>query len=105
MGKRKELTEVKSVVEYCLRFIPATRNSDWRMMYEVYRILGKKIGIDVDTMSMKEFFLEHDGLPSTESIRRTRQKLQAENEEYKANIDVKAFRDKNEDVFFEVFGG
>ena len=69
-----------------------TRNSDRLLLYvfykDYYSIMANK---DIDRMSVKEFLLDADA-PSFESIRRCRQKVQEQNENLRADSDVRDIR-------------
>ena len=66
-----------------LKTSPKARNSDNYLLYEVYSTIGKRYGIDVEHMSVPNFFLnlKEYGFPSPETVRRTRQKIQASHPE------------------------
>lgn len=101
MGKLEELKTTQDVVMDVLLEYPMARNSDNYLCYLVYAIVGKKKGIDIESMSIPRFFLhmKEYGFPSTETIRRTRQKIQAEHPELAADGNVEAQRMMNEEVF------
>ena len=107
MGKLNELKTTQGIVLEVLKEQPMARSSDNHLCYLVYKIVGKKNGIDIDSMSMPAFFLhmKEYGFPSTETIRRTRQKLQAENPELAAEGNVEAQRILNEEAFREYARG
>lgn len=103
MGKMNELKTTQDIVMQCLKSVPMTRNSDNHLCYWVYKAIGKKNGIDIDSMSMPRFFLhmKEFGFPSTETIRRTRQKIQEKHPELCGNSTVEGQRMLNEEVFRE----
>lgn len=68
------LHNLKLMVQKALETIPATRNSD-RILYDE---ICNEMGFDTRKMTAWEM-LHNPDLPSTESVRRTRQKAQAEN--------------------------
>ena len=75
-----ELQTTQDLVKEILKTSPKARNSDNYLLYAVYSTVGKRHGIDIDNMSVPTFFLhlkEYE-LPSPETIRRTRQKIQAQ---------------------------
>lgn len=103
MGKWDELKTTQDIVMQVLESIPMARNSDSHLCYWVYSIVGKQHGIDIDSMSIPRFFLHMKdfGFPSTETIRRTRQKIQAEHPELCGSKTVEGQRRMNEEVFRE----
>lgn len=107
MGKLNELKTTQAIVLEILTEQPMARSSDNYLCYMVYKTVGKKNGIDIDSMSMPTFFLhmKEYGFPSTETIRRTRQKLQAENPELCGSRTVEGQRLLNEEDFREYARG
>lgn len=107
MGKLNELKTTQDIVMEVLKQQPMARNSDNHLCYWVYRFIGKKNGIDIDSMSMPAFFLnmKQFGFPSTETIRRTRQKIQADHPELCCDSNVECQRLLNEEVFREYARG
>lgn len=101
MGKLNELKTTQDIVMEVLKTQPATRSSDNQLCYAVYKIVGSRNNVDIDSMSIPRFFLsmKEFGFPSTETIRRARQKIQAEHPELAASSLVKLQRTKNEEVF------
>ena len=75
-----ELKTIQQKVEEILRQYPGTRNDD-RELIQVY--YGKYCGIDYYTPFGA--VIKNKKLPSFESIRRTRQKLQSENEDLRGD--------------------
>ena len=82
-----KLQNIKKIVIACLEGEPATRNSD-RILYD---LVCRKLGFDTLGMSAYEMLHRKD-MPSTESVRRARQKAQAENEELRPCAAVEAMR-------------
>lgn len=107
MGKLNELKTTQGIVLEVLKEQPMARSSDNYLCYLVYKVVGKKNGIDIDSMSMPTFFLhmKEFKFPATETIRRTRQKLQAEHPELAAEGNVEAQRTLNEEAFREYARG
>ena len=107
MGKLNELKTTQAIVLEILKEQPMTRDSDNHLCYWVYKVIGKKNGIDIDSMSMPTFFLhmKEYGFPSTETIRRTRQKLQAEHTELCSSRIIDVQRLMNEEDFREYARG
>ena len=94
----QKLKEVKKYVEEVLREKPYTRNSD----NILYSCVIEKLGVPAD-MSAVEFFrrAREIGAPNMESIRRARQKVQAEHPELKGDPDVEAARALEEENYKE----
>lgn len=106
-NKLDELKTTHDVVLEVLESQPLARNSDNVLSYWVYSVIGKRKGIDIDSMSIPRFFLhmKEFGFPSTETIRRTRQKIQAERPELCAVNEVDYMRKVNEEAFVEYARG
>lgn len=93
----KSLFKMEDVVRDILSWNPNTRDDDFILIYEVYR----KINPLVLTLSFGEILLCHNhfGLPSFESIRRSRQKVQQNNPNLRATENTRRVRNKNEDYY------
>lgn len=94
-----KLMNVKSMVLFELSERPETRNSDRLLIYWVYR--------DYFGVWDNEVFFNvimRDDLPSFETIRRCRAKIQAERPDLKADDEVIAFREDNRQAYFTFFG-
>ena len=89
-----ELKTTHDLVLEILKASPKARNSDNYLLYAVYATVGKRHDIDIDHMSVPQFFLhlKEYGFPSPETIRRTRQKIQAAYPELAGCDDVEAMR-------------
>lgn len=103
MGKSTELKNTTALVKSVLKLHPEARNSDNYLYYTVCKIIGRRNGIDIDSMSMPRFFLhlKDFGFPGFETVRRSRQKIQAECPELAADANVEAGRMLNEEAFRE----
>ena len=101
MSKSKELRTTTELVKQILEAQPRARSSDNFLYYWVCYIVGKRNGIDIDRMSMPKFFLHLSeyGFPAFETVRRTRQKLQATYPELAGDSTVEGQRKLNEEVF------
>lgn len=77
------------------------RNSDNHLYYWVCASIGNSNGIDIHSMSMPKFLLHlrEYGFPQFESVRRARQKIQAEHPELAGDKTVEGQRRQNEEVF------
>lgn len=84
-----KLGDIKNIVVDCLTNKPKTRNSDRLLYNEVCTELG------FDTHSMTAWEMLHNpDMPSTESVRRARQKAQVEFPELRATEQVQKKRDE-----------
>lgn len=101
--KKKELISTQDVVYEVLEKDIAARSSDNRLYYLVCKQIGEKHGYNIDHVSVPKFFLHLSefGLPTTETVRRTRQKIQAANPLLAGNRCVRSMRQKNEQAFRE----
>jgi len=91
-----KLQKIKMIVMSCLTSKPVTRNSD--------RILYNEVctGLGFDTRSMSAWDMLHNPkMPSTESVRRARQKIQAEFPELRACEPVENMRMQLESEYRE----
>ena len=101
MGKLNELNNTTAMVKAVLMTHPQARNSDNYLYYEICKKIGHNHGIDIDKMFIPTFLLhlkEH-GFPGFETVRRTRQKIQAEHPELCGSSTVEGQRLLNEEVF------
>lgn len=101
MGKATELKNTTELVMEVLKSQPQARNSDNFLYYWILKIIGKRNGIDIEKMSVPHFFLhlKEYKFPGFETVRRTRQKIQAEHPELAGNSTVEGQRMLNEEVF------
>lgn len=92
----KNIGTTSEIVREILEEFPATRNSDNLLYIKVVERIDKKLiykpMVDLFTNSKKY------GVPPFESVRRSRQKLQADNPWLKANETVAAERLVNEQI-------
>ena len=93
----KSLFKMEDVVKDILSWNPNTRDDDFILIYEVYR----KINPLVLKLSFGEILLCHNHfeLPSFESIRRSRQKVQQNNPNLRATENTRRARNKKEDYY------
>ena len=101
MSKSKELQTTTELVKDILERNPKTRNSDDFLYLAVLFAVGQKNGIDIRQMSVVRFFLHVRDykFPAFETVRRTRQKLQAEYPELAGDSNVREHRQQNEEEF------
>lgn len=99
MGKATELKNTTKLVKEILRSCPDTRNSDDLLFVKVCeRINPLSINFSFATVLLNRKEWE---LPAFESVRRTRQKVQAEHPELAGNSTVEGHRKVNEQIFKE----
>lgn len=101
MGKLKELTTTSELVKNILEKYPETRNSDNILYIKVCSTIGQENGIDINKISMPYLLmnLKELKMPVFETVRRTRQKIQAEFPHLSADADVEAQRMLNEETY------
>lgn len=101
MSKTAELRNTTALVKAILEEDKQARNSDSFLYFQVLKRLGKDKNLDLDYVSVTVFLLNMSewGFPPFESVRRARQKLQAEFPELSANKTVAAHRAENEEAF------
>lgn len=90
----KRLISVSADVKFLLENQPETRNSDSLLYVEVCKLHNPTVHLFPfgAVMANPKVY----DLPQFESVRRARQKVQAENEHLKANKTVKEYRAENE---------
>ena len=101
MSKTTELKNTKALVKTILEEDQRARNSDSFLYFQVLKKLGKERDFDLDFVSVTAFLLNMAewGFPPFESVRRARQKIQAEYPELSANKKVAEQRAENEQAF------
>ena len=99
MNKLNELKTTAEVVKHILETFTASRNDDHLLFYLVCSFVNK----DVVGKSFGDVLIYRNDykLPAFETVRRTRQKVQAENPHLAADKEIKAMREANEDAFKE----
>lgn len=101
MNISKKLYQTNKLVRAILEEKEKARNSDTYLYLQVLYRVGQIKGIDVNAMSVSDFLLNRNrlGFPCFETVRRTRQKIQAEHPELAGTDDVEAQRIINERVY------
>lgn len=95
-----QIKEAKRIVEHILNTVPETRDSDPLLIIEVLKFIDPSIIDQPFKMVIPQCSTE--GLyPSLETIRRTRQKIQAENPLLGPSKEVGGLRVLQEHKFFE----
>ncbi len=104
-----ELLKTTVLVKEILTDIPDTRNSDSYLYLKVLERVAKISGEKVDLRSMSvPYFLcniKKLNFPQFETVRRTRQKMQADFPELKGKAEIEAARSEREKVFREYARG
>lgn len=91
-----KIGEVSKIVERILNDDPMARNDDRYLYLEVVKEIKPSVLYEPFAMA----FMDKD-LPSTETVRRSRQKIQEQNSNLGADPDVEAMRGIKEQEFFE----
>lgn len=107
MNKANELKTISALVKAILQKDKPSRNSDSVLYLKVLSAVCKEKGIDIANLTVPSLLLcgKELGLPVFETVRRTRQKLQAGFPELSANEEVQEFRSENEVAFREFARG
>lgn len=103
MGKRTELKYIKSIVKDILETDQQARNNDNYLYSKVIEYIADQKQLcpplsDIDILHYLNHMKDY-GFPPFESVRRSRQKAQAEFPELSANKTVAAHRAENEETF------
>lgn len=101
MSLKRNLLTAKAVIETVLTTDTKARNSDTYLYLRVFSMFALTKGIDLETLSVADFLrnMKEYGFPSFETIRRARQKLQAENPALAADCFTKEKRAENETIY------
>lgn len=96
-----DLKNTTALVKSILEQDKQCRNSDSFLYLKVLSVYAAEKGVDLETVSIPRFLLEHHGkgFPIFESVRRARQKIQAAHPELAACEAVESFRMENEAEF------
>lgn len=95
------LHNTTKIVKTILQEDEQARNSDSFLYLKVLDYYGQMNGIDIHMMSITTFLLKlrEFGFPPSESVRRARQKIQAEHPELRACKRVEAVRAEQEKAY------
>lgn len=99
---KKQLKQTTKIISSILEEYPQTRNSDNLLYLTVIETIGT--GNMEKPISEILLNLEELGLPCFETVRRTRQKIQAVREDLRACDTVQDYRTEREIEFREYFG-
>lgn len=93
------LKTISQVVKHILEEEPFCRNSDCFLELEVLKVYAKRLGLDLGSMTVDTLYRHRNewGFPKSESIRRTRQLVQAKNPDLAASDPIDAYRLVNEE--------
>lgn len=96
-----DLKNVTQVVKEILVNNEKARNSDSILYLEVLQLYSYKNGTSLNMLSVPYFLSHMDdlGFPAFETVRRTRQKIQATYPHLAASDKVRGFRTENEENF------
>lgn len=102
-----EFKNTTELVKAILEQDEQCRNSDSFLYLKVLTVIGERKGIDIESMPITHFLLHLHGagVPGFETVRRTRQKLQATYPELAACDRVAAYRAENEREYREFARG
>ena len=95
----KNIKKTQDLVKHFLETQPDTRNSDDLLYFKVCEHLNKRcLNMSFATVILNR---NHFHLPPFESVRRSRQKLQAAFPELAGSDEVEAQREVNEQIVFD----
>ena len=99
--KVKELRQTTKLVKEVLERYSKARNSDDYLYVQVCELVCRQKHISLQGYSFTQFLLHRaeNGFPPFESVRRARQKLQAEYPELCGEMDVEAQRELNREAY------
>ena len=103
MDKVNELKTTTGLVKAILEKETAARNSDSVLYLKVLTQICEEKAIDIVNLTVPSLLLlgKELGLPCFETVRRTRQKIQADFPELSGDRAVKAYRAANEAAYRE----
>ena len=102
----KNLLKLKKIEEVVMKYLtvyPSARNSDNALYYYICSDLCKLANIPEDRITIRALLMDRElyGFPNYETIRRTRQKVQAEHPELKGSKEVQEAREELAEVWKE----
>ena len=99
MKLRNIKAQVKSILEHDRK----ARNSDSYLYLRILQKIAEEYGTDFQSIPITDFLQQMDwlGAPPFESVRRSRQKVQAESPHLAASPEVQVFRAENEQEYRE----
>lgn len=98
-----DLKAVSTIVKAILSQEPAARNNDNVLYLRVLQHVSDRKSIDLKSMTVPVFLLRMTdyGLPGFETVRRSRQKVQADNPELAGSLAIRRKRAKRETIYRE----
>ena len=101
------LKVVGRLVENVLTTFPKTRNSDSYLYYIICVEILKSNGFNIKKVTLEDALLNRKklGLPNYETVRRSRQKVQANNPTLRGVEEVEVMRKVQEEAFREFVRG
>ena len=98
-----DLKAVSAMVKVILTENVQARNDDNVLYLKVLQIVSNRNSIDLQSMTVPVFLMKMKeyGLPGFETVRRSRQKVQADNPDLAGNAAVRRKRAKQESVYRE----
>jgi hypothetical protein len=99
----QKILNTAKLVKLALTVCPETRNSDSYLYLKVIEQQAIDKGMDIRRIPLPHFFENHQkwGFANYETVRRTRQKLQATFPELASTKEVAELRDEREEVFHQ----
>lgn len=97
-----KLKSIKKLVAETLKANEVTRGNDDILYLEIIKTV---MGEDYRLMTIGDFFQNRKliGVPNFESVRRCRQKVQAENPSVRPNREIAEGRRKSEEEYYDFF--
>ncbi len=101
MNLKQQLNNTKTLVQTLLETDRKARSSDSYLYLRVLRIVAISKGIDLNSLTVPDFLenMREMGFPCFETVRRNRQRLQAENPSLAADKFTAEKRTENETVY------
>lgn len=98
-----DLKAISSIVKSILSQDKDSRNDDNLLYLRVLQHISGRKGIDIQSMTVPAFLMgmKRCGLPGFETVRRSRQKVQADNPELAGSEAVRRKRSQQETVYRE----
>lgn len=95
------LQNTKALVKSILENDRQARNSDSYLYLKILKRISDERGTDFQNIPVTDFLVNMDalGVPPFESVRRSRQKVQAEFPYLAADDEIQVFRAENEQIY------
>ena len=99
----QKILNTAKMVKLALTVCPETRNSDSFLYLKIIEQMAIDKGMNIQSISLPHFLENYArwGFPPFETVRRTRQKIQAEYPELSSTANVAGLRADREEVFRE----